>query len=73
MIILVAAIGAFLTAAGLVFLLTPVLPLSGGVVARARRRLELTGDPFAAGASLIAGLMFLICGAGILAWSAGLV
>lgn len=70
MISLVALAGAFLALTGLVFIATPLLPRQGAL-ASAHRRLELAG-PFEKGASLICGVLFLACGAGVLAWAAGM-
>lgn len=69
MIGIAALAGAFLALAGLVFIATPLLPRQGAL-ASAHRRLELAG-PFENAASVISGALFLACGIGVLAWSAG--
>ncbi|WBQ13595.1 hypothetical protein L2D00_02645 [Hyphomonadaceae bacterium BL14] len=71
MIALVAFSGLFLTLAGLVFITAPLLPRQGAL-ASAHRRLELSGA-FEKSASVICGALFLACGAGVIAWSAGIV
>lgn len=71
MINIVVFAGVFLAIAGLLFIAAPLLP-GQGALAPARRRLELTG-PFEKSASVICGTLFLACGAGVLAWSAGIV
>ncbi|KAA5804542.1 hypothetical protein F1654_00590 [Alkalicaulis satelles] len=67
---LAAAIGVFLTACGLVFLLAPLMPAAGGVIGAARTRLEINGG-FEAGAAMVTGVLFATCGVGLLIWSAG--
>ncbi|MCH8490902.1 MAG: hypothetical protein LAT81_13375 [Oceanicaulis sp.] len=69
MLSIAALAGAYLAVVGLVFLAAPLLP-GQGALASARRRLELAG-PFEKTASVISGALFVACGAGVLAWSAG--
>lgn len=69
MITVVAFAGIFLTLSGLVFIAAPLLPRQGAL-ATAHRRLELAG-PFEKSASLVCGVLFLACGASVLAWAAG--
>lgn len=71
MLTLVVFAGIFLTLAGLAFIIAPLLPHTGALAA-ARRIFELSG-PFETSTCVICGGLFLICGAGLLAWSAGIV
>lgn len=71
MLTLVVFAGIFLTLSGLAFITAPLLPPTGAL-ASARRIFELSG-PFETITCVICGGLFLICGAGLLAWSAGIV